>query len=221
MTMLTAREGYRLWAPVYEAETPVSFLEQRIVGNLAVATQGCALLDVGCGTGRRLRDSDARLAVGVDLSTHMLSHADAGLPRAAADVHALPFADDVFDVVWCRLVVGHVAELDGAYHELARVCRPGGAVIVSDFCTEAWAAGHRRGFRDAGGVRRELEHFNRTHEEQFDVARTAGLMSEAFTCGEVGPSVRSFYEAAGRLAAYEEQVGLRLVHAIAFRKAAG
>ncbi len=218
MTMLTAREGYRLWAPVYEAETPVSFLEQAIVTQLAVPTRDLDLLDVGCGTGRRLRECDARLVVGVDISAHMLAHGDRGAARAAADVVALPFHDDSFDIVWCRLVIGHVGDLESASHELARVCREGGVVVVSDFCAEAWAAGHRRGFRDADGVRRELEHFNRTHEEIADVAASMGLSCEAFTVAEVGPAVKHFYDAAGRTAAYEEQVGLRLVHAMAFRK---
>src|SRR4051812_29927694 len=110
MTMLSARAGYRLWAPVYEAETPVSFLEQEIVSQLPASTSAQRLLDVGCGTGRRVRGSGAPFAVGVDLSEHMLSHADVALRRAVADVAALPFRDAAFDLVWCRLVIGHVAD---------------------------------------------------------------------------------------------------------------
>ena len=220
MTMLSARAGYQLWAPAYEAETPASFLEQEIVSQLPSSTTANRLLDVGCGTGRRVQGSDARLVVGVDLSEHVLSHADVALHRAAADVGALPFRDESFDLVWCRLVIGHVAGAESAYAELSRVCLPGGTVIVTDYCAEAWAAGHRRGFRDEDGVHHELEHFRRTHEEQVEMARAEGLACEAFTCGRVGDSVRTFYEAAGRAAAYKEQVGLRLVHAMAFRKRA-
>ncbi|HEY7393497.1 MAG TPA: methyltransferase domain-containing protein, partial [Gemmatimonadaceae bacterium] len=89
----------------------MSHLERETVAELEVVTQGRSLLDVGCGTGRRLRVSDAALAVGADLTFEMLTQA--GTERvAAADVRALPFADASFDVTWCRLVLGHVVNLD-------------------------------------------------------------------------------------------------------------
>ena len=112
MSVLSAREGYGLWAPRYEAETVVSSLENRVIDALAIPTVDCRLLDVGCGTGRRLRDTDAAIAVGVDSSLDMLRLAPREQRLAAADVRALPFAAGSFDVVWCRLVIGHVRELE-------------------------------------------------------------------------------------------------------------
>lgn len=241
MSTLSAREGYRLWAPQYDAETAVSYLENRVVEALGVPTTNCRLLDVGCGTGRRLRDTDAALAVGVDLSLEMLhvalsagphvalSAAKGGLPvpttplalrLAAADVRALPFAAQSFDVVWCRLMIGHVRELEVAYAELSRVCRTGGALIVSDLCAEAIAAGHRRTFRDAYGATHELEHVVHAPERQASSAREVGLELETDRNGVVGPDIRHFYADAGRLPAYEEQRGLPLVRALVFRKRA-
>ena len=49
------RLRYTLWAPLYE-ETAVSALEDRVVSGLGSDARGAALLDVGCGTGRRLRN---------------------------------------------------------------------------------------------------------------------------------------------------------------------
>jgi malonyl-CoA O-methyltransferase len=218
MSALPAREGYRLWAPCYEAETVVSDLENRVVDALAIATADCRLLDVGCGTGRRLRNSNAAMAVGVDASLDMLRLAPREQRRAAADVRALPFPAGWFDIVWCRLVIGHVRELEVTYSELSRVCRPGGVVIVSDLSAEAVAAGHRRTFRDAGGMARELEHVVHTLERQAAVARDVGLELETHRAGIVDSSVRPFYAAAGRLAAYDEQRGLPLVCAVMFRR---
>jgi malonyl-CoA O-methyltransferase len=152
---VAAREGYRLWAPSYEAETAVSLLEELEVAELGIKTDGRRLLDVGCGTARRLRDAEAALSVGVDYTLEMLMHAHGAVYIAAADGRALPFATGAFDVVWCRLMIGHVRESDVVMEELARVCRADGDVVVSDICAEAVAAGHRRTFRDADGVVRE------------------------------------------------------------------
>ena len=112
MSALSAREGYALWAPRYEIETAISFLEDRLVTALQVPLSNRRLLDAGCGTGRRMSDVRAALAVGIDLTPDMLTRpvgGDASL--AAADIRALPFAADSFDVVWCRLAIGHILSL--------------------------------------------------------------------------------------------------------------
>jgi len=219
VTTLAARDGYRLWAPSYDAETAVSHLEDVLVRGLGIATRGVRLLDVGCGTARRVRETDAALAVGVDVTPEMLVRArvlGAGC-IAAADGCALPFARGAFDVVWCRLMIGHVSDVEPVLAELARVCRRGGAVVVTDIAAAAAAAGHRRTFRDAGGVTRELEHFVHAHELVDAFAHACGLDLEMRREGVVGPAIRAFYEAAGRRAAYDAQLGQPLVSVAAYR----
>src|SRR5438067_3944428 len=220
MNLLSAREGYRLWAPSYGRVTVVSLLERAAVAALGVPTAGRRLLDAGCGTGRRLAAADAALRVGVDLAPEMLALGASDLALGAADVRALPFAAGAFDVVWCRLVIGHVRELDTVYAELARVSAPGGDIVVSDLSAEAVAAGHRRTFRDARGAVHELEHFVHPVRAQADAARRAGLSLVRQHVAAVDESVRSLYADAGKLAAYEAQVALPLVVALSFRKAA-
>ena len=218
MPPLQAREAYSLWAPRYEAETAVSDLENQVVSALSVAIAGKNLLDVGCGTARRLRDTGAARAIGVDLTFEMLARAREDHMLASADVSALPFADGSFDVVWCRLVIGHVRDVGTAYRELARVCRVGGCVIVSDISPHAIAAGHRRTFQDAGGTTHEVEHVVHSSEAQAHVANNVGLTLELQRDGIVGPTVRQFYADAGRLPAYEAQQGLSMVRALLWRK---
>jgi len=217
VTTLTAQEAYRLWAPRYEPETAVSFLENRLVASLGPPLAELRLLDAGCGTGRRLRDAGAALGVGIDLTPEMLAGSGGGL-LAAADLRALPLHDAAFDVAWCRLAIGHVADPAPVYAELARVCRPGGTVVVTDFHPAAVAAGHRRTFRDADGRVREIEHHVHAPEAHASLAAAAGLRLHARREGRVGPVLRSFYARADRLGAYEEQRGLPLVLALAFRR---
>jgi malonyl-CoA O-methyltransferase len=206
-----------LWAPGYDPETPVSLLENQLVEGLDIELTGRRLLDVGCGTGRRLRESGAALAIGADITRAMLVRAPRGAV-VAADVAALPLPGWAFDVVWCRLVLGHLESLVDAYHELARVCRAGGTVVVSDFHSDAFHAGHRRTFRDQTGVVHEITHHPHSPGDHLRAARAQGLDLRAREDGSVGPLVRPLYQAAGRLGAYQEQLGLRLVLVLAFDK---
>jgi malonyl-CoA O-methyltransferase len=219
VSTLSARQGYRLWADHYEAETAVSFLENRLVAEVGSPVAGRRLLDAGCGTGRRLRASGAAVAVGVDLSPEMLLASPTPGLLAAADLRALPLAPAAFDVVWCRLAIGHLGELAAAYAELARVCRPGGTVVVTDFHPAAVAAGHRRTFRDAAGILHELEHHVHLPTAHADAADAAGLELVEGRPAVVGPPVRPFYARAGRLSAYREQKGLPVVLALRYRRA--
>lgn len=215
---MPAREGYRLWADSYEAETVVSQLENAAVERLGVSMAGSTLLDVGCGTGRRLRDTGAELAVGVDFTLEMLTQSRGGLRLAAGDVRALPFASLTFDIVWCRLVIGHVREMETVYSELSRVCCMGGVVVVTDLSAESVAAGHMRTFRDAQGKTHELEHFAHTLERQAIVAYDHGLRLEKRQDGVVDPTVKQQYVDAGKEQAYEEHLGMPMVRALLWRK---
>lgn len=216
--MLTARDGYRLWAPRYETETAVSYLEDRLVAILTAPVAGRRLLDAGCGVGRRMRGTAARLAIGVDAVPEMLRCTERVEPVAAADLRALPFETAAFDVVWCRLVIGHIRELDATYAELARVCRAGGTVVISDFHPDAVAAGHRRTFRDANGETHEIEHWVHDEAAHGAAAIRARLRRTVRHDGVVGPLIRPFYATADRLDAYEAQRGLKLVLVLAYRR---
>lgn len=221
---LPPREAYRLWAPVYEGETAVSFVDDRLVAALTPPLEGRRMLDAGCGTGRRLRRvAGAALVAGVDLTWEMLvcgRRGDGVAPGilAAADVRALPFATGAFDVVWCRLVVGHLPSLGAVYAELARVCRAGGTVVVTDFHPEAARAGHTRSFRDAGGRLHHVEHHVHLPAHHLRAARAAGLEPQCRRDGGVGPELRPFYQQAGRMDRFEADAGLPIVLALSFRR---
>lgn len=218
MSTLSPREGYRLWAPTYSAETVVTALENEMVTEFNVPVAGGRLLDAACGTGRRLQGTLTNLAVGIDLTPEMLPHARGDEYFAGADVRALPFGSEEFDVVWCRLALGHIPTLVDAYHELSRVCRLGGRLVVTDFHTAAVAAGHRRTFRDSVGSVHEIEHHVHTRESHECAARDAGLRLTEVSDAIVGPPVREYYERAGRTVAYHAQVGLPLVLGMVFSR---
>ena len=219
---LAPRAAYRLWAPGYEAETAISAVDDRLVAALTPPLAGLRLLDAGCGTGRRLRAVDgAALAAGADLTWEMLAAGAAGraAPFAAADVRALPFAAASFDVVWCRLVVGHLPDPAPGYAELARVCAAGGTVVVTDFHPDAARAGHTRSFRDAAGTLHDVEHHVHSVDDHLAAAEAAGLTLAVRRDGVIDDALRPFYARAGRLDRYEADEGLAVVLALSCRRA--
>lgn len=216
VSLLNAREGYRLWAPSYAAETATSVLDDELASKMLHAVPRQRLLDAGCGVGRRIRDIPE--AIGLDLSVEMLT---AGGARnvVAGDVRAMPFNSGQFDMVWCRLVLGHLADPMPAYMELARVCKPGGYVFVTDFHPDAVAAGHRRTFTAIDGTVYEIEHH--VHRNHVQFARQAGLVQISSCEAAIGPRVQQFYAHGIGPRAYKRDLGLKLVCAFLFRRPIG
>ncbi|MFI1646958.1 methyltransferase domain-containing protein [Streptomyces avidinii] len=115
---------------------------------------GMRVLDVGCGPGTITADLAERVAPGgrvtaVDAAGAVLEQARAyaeerglgdAVSFAAADVHALDFPDDSFDVVHAHQVLQHVGDPVQALREMRRVCRPGGIVAArdADYAAMTW-----------------------------------------------------------------------------------
>jgi len=219
--VLSPAEGYAGWAPTYERETAVSMLEEALVSAMTPPLGGRRLLDVGCGTGRRMVRAGAASATGVEPSREMiaagamsrLGRADLSVLQGHAD--ALPVLDGCYDVAWCRLVLGHVADIAVAYAEMARALVAGGTLVVSDFHPQAHARGHRRTFRAEGEVC-EIESHPHAIADHIVAAENAGLVLVDGAEAAVSSSVRHFYEKAGRLALHEAELGLPLVFALRF-----
>jgi malonyl-CoA O-methyltransferase len=188
------------------------------VESFAIPVAGKRLLDAACGNGRRLHGSDARLAIGIDITPEMLPTVPNLEHYAAADVRALPLRTAEFDVVWCRLALGHLPDLPNAYRELARVCRTGATVVVTDFHAAAVAAGHRRTFRDSDGIVHEIVHHVHDVDAHARAAHAAGLGIVTHDDRSIGPPIRDFYERANRMSVYDTQIGLPLVLGIVFSK---
>jgi ubiquinone/menaquinone biosynthesis C-methylase UbiE len=118
---------------------------RRIAVDIAsVAPHGAVVLDVGTGPGILLvelaaRRPDLRLT-GIDLSADMITTANRNLRRfgdragaQVADVSALPFPDQSYDVIVSSLSLHHWERPEAAVPELARVLRPGGVLHIYDF----------------------------------------------------------------------------------------
>ena len=109
-------------------------LSQAVIRVLRRRVQpGGQLLDVGCGHGALLEGLGPDYGrVGVDFVYEMLPFAkQRGYQAYQGDAMALPFESNQFDAVICAELIQFFADPGALLGELARVCRPGGAVIVS------------------------------------------------------------------------------------------
>lgn len=102
------------------------------------------VLDVACGTGDmvvellRTRHAASLQVTGVDLSKEMMAIAKRKAPQAEyrlADVERLPFGDASFDAVTCAFGVRNFVHLEQGLHEMLRVLKPGGRMVILELAT--------------------------------------------------------------------------------------
>jgi SAM-dependent methyltransferase len=135
-------------AEQFAASTAIRRLSQvESLLHLATPVREDRLLDVACGPGHLLATvaPQVRLAVGVDLTLEMLVIArkqrlgEGGRPLGLVlgEGERLPFRDGVFTVVTTTLAIHHFGDPRWVVAEMARVCRPGGRIAVSDLVASA------------------------------------------------------------------------------------
>ncbi len=150
-------KAYDRWAPVYDIVFGPVFRQGRAAAVAAAERIGGRILEVGVGTGISLPQyGQASRVVGIDISEDSLDKARARVRRQnlqhvekieIGDAEALHYADHSFDVVVAQYVVSAVPNPRRALDEFARVCRPGGEIIIT---TRVSADGGMRGTIEKG-----------------------------------------------------------------------
>ncbi len=133
------------------------------------------LLDLGCSDGENLGYlvPPARRAVGIDPSHARLRRIHGRYPVAAAVGEALPFADGSIDFVYISHILHHARDHRAVLDEVARVLRPGGAVLLMETFDDSPA------MRLARRLRPEYDHDPVTCRFRFDEMR-ADLLARGF-----------------------------------------
>jgi ubiquinone/menaquinone biosynthesis C-methylase UbiE len=147
MTDQVSRRAYESWhrdLPVDdEAEMPWHRLLRQHL-DLSRDVAGRTLLEVGCGRGdlsRWLasRPSPPRRLVAADFAVSAVSKGAAfarrrgmrGIGWEVADITRLPYPDGCFETIVSCETVEHVPRPERAFHELARVLKPGGRLFLT------------------------------------------------------------------------------------------
>ncbi len=117
----------------------LSFCRKQL-DNLEMSLNGKTILDVGCGPGEWLTvctESEPGCLIGGDFIDNMLSVAkkvrigNRRVPLFRGNAISIPVRSETFDLVICSLVLPYVPSDRQAISELARVCKPGGRLLIS------------------------------------------------------------------------------------------
>jgi len=164
-----------VWAAVPEGAEPERFAVRRD-WLLARVARGDAVLDLGCGEGFFAAALPGP-AVAADVAPEAVRRARGrGVDARLVPLDGpLPFEDASFDVVWLGETLEHMVDPVGALHEVRRVLRPGGRLLLTtpDHPPELL----RRLADDPGAF---AEHFSpRTdHLRFFNAASLGGLLGD-------------------------------------------
>jgi phosphatidylethanolamine/phosphatidyl-N-methylethanolamine N-methyltransferase len=141
MKAATVTASYKRWAPVYDSVFGRLLLEGRQRATRHATARGGKVLEVGVGTGLALPLYGPGVEItGIDYSSEMLARAEErvreqGLQNVTLqrmDAQTLDFPDASFDTVSAMHVLSVVPDPERVLSEIARVCRPGAHVLITN-----------------------------------------------------------------------------------------
>ena len=150
--------SYKRWAPIYDATFGKITHAGRHHATHVANQIGGNVLEVGVGTGLALPFYAPGVTVtGIDFSEDMLERARAKVAEEKLthvhdlrqmDARNLDFPDNSFDTVVAMHLISVVPDPEQVMAEMARVCKPGGQILlVNHFAEqEGWLAWFERKF---------------------------------------------------------------------------
>lgn len=142
MEITRVKRSYARWALFYDQTFGAVTNRARRRTTGYINRRGGSVLEVGVGTGLALPMYAPELDVtGIDFSEEMLARAKTkvealGLSQVRElrqmDARQLDFPDDHFDTVAAMHVLSVVPEPERVMSEIARVCKPGGRVVIAN-----------------------------------------------------------------------------------------
>jgi ubiquinone/menaquinone biosynthesis C-methylase UbiE len=134
----SSAEGYDLYASCYDQDLGyLDSFERTVLLQMFADLKGKQVLDVGCGTGRLVRDlrNSGAFVTGVDISEKMVEACKKKFPGMGVklgEADELPFEDESFDVLVASFLIVHLKTLDKFFDEAMRVLKPGGTLFVTN-----------------------------------------------------------------------------------------
>jgi cytosine/adenosine deaminase-related metal-dependent hydrolase/ubiquinone/menaquinone biosynthesis C-methylase UbiE len=217
---------FDLWAQVYDSQlNPLLMLEEREVASLLPPLEGRDVLDIGCGTGRwlnRFEKLGSSSLSGIDSSSVMLQCARQKISDTTLLYQNLsskfPIEDSSKDFILSSFALSYLDDLEMFGLECARIMRPGGCLLVSDMHpTTAAERDWKRSFH-ADGVEIEIPTRSRALQEIISAFQDHGFDIQTLIEPTFDLPERTIFELAGKLADYEDLVGVRAIYILKLQR---
>lgn len=144
---LAAHSPETKWDQSINPRSPDLLFE--VVANLGI-NPSWNVLDIGCGHGNNVGELAQRFSCRVQglepvESIHEICASSASEGHVSdpevfvqGDIESIPFDAAIFDLIWCRDMLVHVAWLEQGLKECYRVLKPGGFMVIqTTFATES------------------------------------------------------------------------------------
>lgn len=137
----TIQAAYDKWSATYDTqENPTRDLDKEFLQSRLTELRGKTVVEIGCGTGKNtmwvapqcLRLIALDFSVGMMLLARQKVQATNITFIRANILNPLPLSANLADVIIINLVLEHIEHLTPMLHEVYRVLRSGGQVIVSE-----------------------------------------------------------------------------------------
>ena len=143
MEIDAVKTSYARWAPVYDKTFgAITNVGRRAAVDFINGQNTTNVLEVGVGTGLALPMYRHDLAVtGIDFSDNMLAKAQSKVQQLRLDhlqslrqmdARQLDFSDASFDIIAAMHIISVVPEPERVMAEMARVCKPGGLIVITN-----------------------------------------------------------------------------------------
>jgi len=138
-----SRSFYDTWHAGFEVDADADASWHRLLlPHVEQRVPGAEVLEIGCGRGdyafqlwrrgpRRLVSADFSPVAVQKASDFLVSQGATDVETRVEDITRMSFADCSFDVVICCETIEHVSNPKRAVHEMARVLRPSGSLLLS------------------------------------------------------------------------------------------
>jgi ubiquinone/menaquinone biosynthesis C-methylase UbiE len=218
------RHAYDMWSSKYD-EQPNNLmlaLDETMFTELIanISFQNKIIADVGCGTGRHWQKIYAKQpakVIGYDVSEGMLNILKRKHPGAETyklETNRLArLPENSCDIIISTLAVAHIKNITDAFSEWARVLKPDGHIIITDYHPEALAKGGNRTFEHNG---KQIAVRNYVHliKKIKNIARKLDFEVVTFIEKKIDETVKAYYEEQNGLPVFERFKGTSIIYGI-------
>lgn len=135
-------EFYSKLSKSYDTLAPIFLpIGEKAKARVAKELKSGSVFDIACGTGTLLAEAHRQglECYGIDNAKGMIAKSRLKVPEGEfrlASFYQIPYPDDHFDyVVETNAVSGVQIDVEKVIAEMVRVCKPGGQILIGDYCS--------------------------------------------------------------------------------------